>query len=163
MKMSERTAKREAFTLLEIIIALSMLVLILGSVYGTYTAAIRSLAHSKPKHALQAISKPEPSTEKSVEIVLEKHQALVQWVRHGPSRHDEDYMGALVLNHMLGGGGFGSRLMEEIREKRGLAYQVGSSFDARKESGIYFSYIGTKPESYQESKKVLILHFELIY
>ncbi|MHC4587097.1 MAG: PilW family protein, partial [Planctomycetota bacterium] len=53
MKMSERTAKREAFTLLEIIIALSMLVLILGSVYGTYTVAMRALAHSKPKHALQ--------------------------------------------------------------------------------------------------------------
>ncbi len=53
MKMPERTAKREAFTLLEIIIALSMLVLILGSVYGTYTAATRSLAHSKPRHALQ--------------------------------------------------------------------------------------------------------------
>jgi len=53
MKMPERTAKREAFTLLEIIIALSMLVLILGSVYGTYSAATRSLAHSKPKHALQ--------------------------------------------------------------------------------------------------------------
>ena len=53
MKMPEKTIKREAFTLLEIIIALSMLVLILGSVYGTYTAATRSLAHSKPKHALQ--------------------------------------------------------------------------------------------------------------
>ena len=53
MKMPERTAKREAFTLLEIIIALSMLVLILGSVYGTYSAATRALAHSKPKHALQ--------------------------------------------------------------------------------------------------------------
>ena len=53
MKMSERTVKREAFTLLEIIIALSMLVLILGSVFGTYTAATKSLAHSKPKHVLQ--------------------------------------------------------------------------------------------------------------
>jgi type II secretory pathway component PulJ len=53
MKIPESTAKREAFTLLEVIIALSMLVLILGSVYGTYTAATRSLAHSKPRHALQ--------------------------------------------------------------------------------------------------------------
>jgi len=53
MKMPKRTAKREAFTLLEIIIALSMLVLILGSVYGTYSAATKCLAHSKPKHALQ--------------------------------------------------------------------------------------------------------------
>ncbi len=53
MKMFKRTVKREAFTLLEIIIALSMLLLILGSVYGTYTVATRSLAHSKPRHALQ--------------------------------------------------------------------------------------------------------------
>lgn len=45
--------KRPAFTLLEILITLSMLVLILGSVYGAYAATIRSLAHSKPKHALQ--------------------------------------------------------------------------------------------------------------
>jgi type II secretory pathway component PulJ len=53
MKMPKRITKIEAFTLLEIIIALSMLVLILGSVYGTYIAAARSLAHSKPRHALQ--------------------------------------------------------------------------------------------------------------
>ena len=49
MKMPER----KAFTLLEIIIALSMLILILGSVYGTYTATTRSLEHTKPRHALQ--------------------------------------------------------------------------------------------------------------
>ena len=53
MKMTEITTKRPGFTLLEIIIALSMLVLILGSVYGTYTATTRSLAHSKQKHAMQ--------------------------------------------------------------------------------------------------------------
>ena len=53
MTMPERTAKKEAFTLLEIIIALSMLVLILGSVYGTYIAATRSLVYSKPRYALQ--------------------------------------------------------------------------------------------------------------
>lgn len=53
MKMYEGTIKRKAFTLLEIIISLSMVVLILGSVYGTYTAATRSLAHSKPRHTLQ--------------------------------------------------------------------------------------------------------------
>lgn len=53
MKKSEGTTKRKAFTLLGIIIALSMLVVILGSVYGTYTAATRSLEHSKPRHALQ--------------------------------------------------------------------------------------------------------------
>jgi len=53
MKTAQRTTKRSAFTLLEIIITLSMLVLILGSVYGTYMATTRSLANSEPKHVLQ--------------------------------------------------------------------------------------------------------------
>ncbi|MBN1805961.1 MAG: hypothetical protein JW837_11985 [Sedimentisphaerales bacterium] len=53
MKLTERTIKREAFTLLEIIIAICMVALILGGVYGTYTATIRSLEHSKPRHVLQ--------------------------------------------------------------------------------------------------------------
>ena len=35
-----------------------------------------------------------------------------------------DFIPAFVLNHILGGGGFASRLMEEVREKRGLAYSV---------------------------------------
>jgi hypothetical protein len=53
MKITSKTIKREAFTLLEIIIALSMVVMILGSVYGTYTATTRSIEHSKPRHVLQ--------------------------------------------------------------------------------------------------------------
>lgn len=53
MRISERTTARKAFTLLEIIIALSMLVLILGSAFGAYTATARSLAHSKQTNALQ--------------------------------------------------------------------------------------------------------------
>ena len=53
MKNTSKTIKREAFTLLEIIIALSMVVVILGSVYGTYTATTRSIGQSKPRHVLQ--------------------------------------------------------------------------------------------------------------
>ena len=53
METAQRTTKKPAFTLLEIIITLSMLVLILGSVYGTYMATTRSLANSESKHTLQ--------------------------------------------------------------------------------------------------------------
>ena len=53
MKMAKRTTKRPAFTLLEVLVTLSTLVLILGSVYGTYMATTKSLAYSKPKHILQ--------------------------------------------------------------------------------------------------------------
>jgi predicted Zn-dependent peptidase len=49
-----------------------------------------------------------------------------------------------------------SRLFVAIREKRGLAYQVSSFLSVRKESGLYGAYIGTKPESFQEAKTVLL-------
>ncbi|OSM04347.1 M16 family metallopeptidase [Magnetofaba australis] len=48
------------------------------------------------------------------------------WV--GINRRDPDYFPLFVLNHILGGGGFGSRLTEEVREKRGLTYGVSSYF-----------------------------------
>ena len=51
--MSKRIITRKAFTLLEIIISLSMVVLILASVYGTYTAATRSLGHFRSRDNLQ--------------------------------------------------------------------------------------------------------------
>jgi len=62
------------------------------------------------------------------DVVLPTTQMLVRLLRFGPSRSDADFFPAFVLNHILGGGGFGSRLMEEVREKRGLVYGVYSYF-----------------------------------
>jgi len=52
----------------------------------------------------------------------------VQLLRQGSARGDAYFFPVVVLNHILGGGGFGSRLMEEVREKRGLVYGVYSYF-----------------------------------
>lgn len=65
---------------------------------------------------------------KSVQIDMPTTQALVQLVRQGPSRKAPDFFPVFVMNHMLGGGGFGSQLMTEVREKRGLVYGVYSYF-----------------------------------
>ncbi|MFC1528853.1 M16 family metallopeptidase [Candidatus Latescibacterota bacterium] len=66
-----------------------------------------------------------------------------------------DYYTMEVLNSITGGS-MNSRLFVAIREKRGLAYQVSSFVNARRESGIYVAYIGTKPSSYEEARRVLI-------
>tara|TARA_Y100001960_G_scaffold234323_1_gene246444 strand:- start:46 stop:564 length:519 start_codon:yes stop_codon:yes gene_type:complete len=47
----------------------------------------------------------------------------------GIDRNSPDYYTSVVFNYMLGGGGFSSRLMEELREKRGLTYGVNSAFE----------------------------------
>ena len=59
-------------------------------------------------------------------IEREIPQSIVRFGHEGIARDDPDYYVARVINHILGGGSFSSRLMEEIREKRGLAYGVSS-------------------------------------
>ncbi|MEJ1959021.1 MAG: insulinase family protein [Nitrosomonadales bacterium] len=55
----------------------------------------------------------------------------------GMARDDPDYFPLYVGNYILGGGGFVSRLMEEVREKRGLAYSVYSYFMPMQQPGAY--------------------------
>jgi zinc protease len=59
-------------------------------------------------------------------------------------RDDPDYYAAFVVNYILGGGGFNSRLMEEVREKRGLAYSVGSSLSTLAHAGLVLGSSGTE-------------------
>ena len=75
---------------------------------------------------------------------------------------DEDEYISRVATFILGAGGFGSRLMEEIRVKRGLAYSAYARVHAAR-SNVYFSgYLQTKLESQKEAQetiKEVIAHF----
>jgi zinc protease len=57
---------------------------------------------------------------------FETPQSVALFAQAGIKREDEDFFAAYVLNHILGGGGFESRLVTEVREKRGLTYGVYS-------------------------------------
>jgi predicted Zn-dependent peptidase len=61
------------------------------------------------------------------------------------ARGDEDREALDVVNHVFGGG-LSSRLFEEIRERRGLAYAVYSGVSAYADSGAFQMYAGTQPE-----------------
>jgi zinc protease len=63
--------------------------------------------------------------------------------RKGMKRDDPDWFPAFVMNYILGGGGFNSRLTEEIREKRGLAYGVSTSLQPYASGGIYIGTVAT--------------------
>ena len=64
---------------------------------------------------------------------------------------DPDYPAIDLMNYILGGGGFASRLMEEIREKRGLAYSVKSFFDPGRYPGSFQIVLQTKNASAREA------------
>ena len=68
----------------------------------------------------------------------------------GISRENPDYYAVMIMNYILGGGGFSARLMDNIRDNKGLAYDVHSGFSARKEPGAFSVSIQTKNESANE-------------
>jgi len=68
---------------------------------------------------------------------------------------DEDYYKARVATFILGAGGFGSRMMEEIRVKRGLAYSAYARVNVSKSSSYFNGYLQTKLESQEEAKKTV--------
>jgi zinc protease len=57
---------------------------------------------------------------------LDVPQTVIEFGGPGLARNDPDFMAAYIVNHILGGGTFSSRLYQEVREKRGLAYSVSS-------------------------------------
>ncbi len=78
-------------------------------------------------------------------------QSHIQLAYPGLRRADPDYFPLLVGNHILGGGGFVSRLMEEVRQQRGLAYSVSSYFSPFKEQGPFQIGLQTKKEQSEEA------------
>ena len=88
----------------------------------------------------------------------ETRETAASWFAIGwdaPRQEDPDFYSMEMLNAITGGS-MNSRLFVAIREQRGLAYQVSSFYNPRIESGLFVAYVGTKPETYEEAKKVLI-------
>lgn len=108
----------------------------------------RELPAGQPVAILPAVKKPVPMTQKIAHPASQSHIRLAY---PGLSRHDPDYFSLLVGNHILGGGGFVSRLVEEIRQKRGLVYSVYSSFSPYQQQGPFEIGLQTKKEQAEQA------------
>ena len=71
------------------------------------------------------------------------------------ARGDPDFFALLVGNYVLGGGGFVSRLYEEVREKRGLAYSVYAYFSPQLQPGPFTIGLQTQKAQTAEALKVV--------
>jgi zinc protease len=81
-------------------------------------------------------------------------QANIVMGHEGVPRSNPDYYAVQVMNYILGGGDFSSRLMESIRNERGLAYSVYSYFAAEKSHGSFALVMQTKNETAQEAIRI---------
>ena len=90
-----------------------------------------------------------------VQDVYPSTQTHVLVGQPGMKRGDPDYFDLYVGNHILGGGGFGSRIMKVIRDDNGLAYSCYSYFMPMREKGPFIMGLQTKNESRDEALKLL--------
>ncbi|MBH0197854.1 MAG: insulinase family protein [Nitrospira sp.] len=97
---------------------------------------------------VRSIKKP-AMIEKKIVQLIEKDltQSTIMLGHGGISRTNPDFYAVTVMNHILGAGGFSSRLMDSIRDKQGLAYGIMSHYDARAMPGSFWINLQTKTET----------------
>lgn len=106
--------------------------------------------------ALAQVSEASPPLGPTREIILmDVPQSVAQFGHRAFSRKDDDFMAAYMLNYIIGGGGFSSRLMEEVREKRGLAYSVHSNLFPYQHGAVFVGNVATKNEAVAQSLDVI--------
>jgi len=108
-----------------------------------------------PEKSLKDIAKPESVRGQTHDVAMPTRQMTVQLSRLGPSRYTADFFADMLLNHILGGGGFSSRLMNEVREKRGLVYGVYSYFMPLTVSGPFVISLQTRADQAGQALKVV--------
>ena len=106
--------------------------------------------HAKPLPAVKALTEA-----KTIHIDFPSRQSTVLMGQVGMARGDADYYALYLANHAFGGSGFGSRLMEEVREKRGLAYSTYSYFSLMRAAGPFQIGLKTRNDQLDEALKII--------
>jgi zinc protease len=107
------------------------------------------------KASLRPVSTIDPKLGQEVRVDYDLPQTSLQLAFPGVARDAPDFFAAYIMNHILGGGAFTSRLFDEVREKRGLAYSVGSSLVTNKYSSSLVVSTGTRSDRAAETLAVI--------
>jgi zinc protease len=124
---------------------------------GTLGQTLDHVFGGLPLHSILApVAEADPPLGPTREIIeMDVPQSVAQFGHRGIARKDDDFIAAYVLNYIIGGGGFSSRLMEEVREKRGLAYSVTSNLFPYRHGAVFIGNVATKNEAVGQSLDVI--------
>ncbi|WP_062229449.1 M16 family metallopeptidase [Aureimonas frigidaquae] len=109
----------------------------------------------REKAELVAVPDVTPVTGARDHVELAVPQTTIQFALPGIARDDPEFFAAYLMNHILGGGTFSSRLYEEVREKRGLAYGVGSYLVDYDHASFLAASTATRADRADESVSVI--------
>ncbi|CUH47375.1 M16 family metallopeptidase [Ruegeria atlantica] len=88
-------------------------------------------------------------------VEFDTPQSVALFGHAGIDRDDPDFFAAFVLNHILGGGGFESRLMQEVREKRGLTYGIGTYLVPKDLASVYLGSVSSSNDRIAEAVELI--------
>lgn len=108
--------------------------------------------HAPPAQPAEALAAPGPSLEI---IDRDMPQSVMVFGGSGIRRDDPDFIPAYIMSEILGGGGFGSRLTEEVREQRGLTYGVSWGLYPLDQAGLVLGSLGTRNDKAGEALDVI--------
>jgi zinc protease len=138
--------------------AANMVVAIMGDIDRAGAEKLAAdLAAGLPAGAAPAPLPPVADIKAATERQIAHHatQSHLFLGQPGMTRDDVDYFPLLVGNYILGGGGFDSRMIEEIRQKRGLAYSAYSYFMPMKERGPFQIGLQTRRDATDQAVEVV--------
>lgn len=116
----------------------------------------RTLAGLPATARAAAIAETRPAPVASLSVVRKPvPQSVVRFGMPGLKRSDPDFYAAYLMNHVLGGGSFTSRLYDEVREKRGLAYSVYSYLSTLDHAGLVMGGVASANERVAEAIEVI--------
>jgi zinc protease len=105
---------------------------------------------------LVAVPDVAPKAAEPVKVIdMAVPQSVARFGLPAIARKDKDFIPAYVLNTIVGGGVMSSRLWEEVREKRGLAYSVSSAIQPLKHASIFAGGVATKNEEIAQSLDII--------
>jgi len=131
------------------------------SAVGDITAAdlaalLDALLGDLPAEGADFVGPAELNFPGGVEVVeFATPQAVVQFGQPGIGQEHPDFFAAFILDHILGGGGFESRLMTEVREKRGLTYGIYTFLAERDHAEIWAGSVASANERVAEAIEVI--------
>jgi len=135
-----------------------LVVSVVGDITPAQLSALldQTFADLPAKSDQAAIAEAEVPTKDSLKIIRRQiPQSVVNFGEPGIKRDDPDWYNAYVMNYILGGGSFSSRLMTEVRVKRGLAYGAYTGLEPYEHGGIVAGEVATRNDKVAESLKVI--------
>jgi len=139
-------------------VASNAVIAIVGNVDKTQAKALANQLTKNLPRGTKAPGLVNPKKEpkkQTIKVDFDSTQTYYTLAQLGIERGNPDYVPLFVGNHLLGGAGFGSLLMEEVREKRGLVYSVYSYFAPQKVTGPFIIGLSTKNSTAIQADKVV--------